>query len=424
MSYFLNPSQLIQNYGFEINGSTYDPIFTKSYLNSSPNVSIIGTTCFIDYTNSFSTSDRSTLIKLFKSTPAGTTFALSNGDYFDEYVNIRKDISGVFSFSSLTGNDRLIIGSIVSGFTYDSTYSYYTSNNFLNPPQYSTTYKGSTTSNWIVNNLNDGKFKSLLNKGILGSIFNKQEYVEISGSCLNTGKLLVNGSVQLKDKKELIYTGITLTNENLTTKNTTITQFLRGTVNPEILSKSTKTTGCYVVYTSSGDQVDCFENQNELQSFLRTQYEGSTYSTAWFVCNSCSNLTNSSVNASKSDKSQFFDALIYAQINSTVDNAGNPIATLLVNYPTCYTLRASSAVSFTVNNGFKIDLSHPSLQGYSVTVYSENTKTNIVKNNLYYTGTPGYDQSSLVYLKEASSPRNLYIEFKGTVILDLNVQIT
>jgi hypothetical protein len=244
MSYFLNPSQLIQNYGFEINGSTYDPVFTKSYVNSSPNVSILGITCFIDYTNCFSTSDRSTLIKLFKATPAGTTFSLSNGDYFDEYVNVRKDISGVFSFSSLTGNDKLIVGSIVSGFTYDSTYSYYTANNFLNPPQYSTTYRGATTSNWIVNNLNDGKFKSVANKGLLGSIFSKEEYVEISGSSLNSGKLLVNGSIQLKDKKELIYTGVTLTNENRSTTNTTITQFLRGNANPEILSKSRKTTGC------------------------------------------------------------------------------------------------------------------------------------------------------------------------------------
>ena len=423
MSYFLNPSQLIQNYGFEINGSTYDPIFTKSYVNSSPNVSILGTTCFIDYTNCFSTSDRSTLIKLFKSTPAGTTFALSNGDYFDEYVNVRKDISGVFSFSSLTGNDRLIIGSIVSGFTYDSTYSYYTANNFLNPPQYTTTYKGGTTSNWIVNNLNDGKFKSVANKGILGSIFNKQEYVEISGSSLNTGKLLVNGSVQLKDKKELIYTGITLTNENLSTTNTTITQFLRGTVNPEILSKSTKTTGCYVVYTSTGNQVDCFENQNELQAFLRSQYQGSTYSTEWVVCSSCSNLSNSGVNASRSDKSQLFDALVYAQITETTDTSGNPSAALYVNYPTSYILRQSSSIGVSIINGFKIDLSHPSLQGYTVTVYSENTKTNIITNNLYYTGTPGYDQSSLIYVKEPTSPRNLFIEFKGTVTLDLNVQI-
>jgi hypothetical protein len=423
MSYFLNPSQLIQNYGFEINGSTYDPIFTKSYVNSSPNVSILGTTCFIDYTNCFSTSDRSTLIKLFKSTPVGTTFALSNGDYFDEYVNVRKDISGVFSFSSLTGNDKLIVGSVVSGFTYDSTYSYYTANNFLNPPQYTTTYKGSTTSNWIVNNLNDGKFKSVVNKGILGSIFNKQEYVEISGSSLNSGKLLVNGSVQLKDKKELIYTGVTLTNENLSTTNTTITQFLRGNANPEILSKSRKTTGCYVVYTSTGDQVDCFENQNELQAFLRSQYQGSTYSTEWVVCSSCSNLSNTGINASKSDKSQLFDALVYTQITETTDASGNPSAALFVNYPTCYTLRQSSAISFTITNGFKIDLSHPSLQGYTITVYSENTKTNIVTNNLYYTGTPGYDQSSLIYVKESSSPRNLFVEFKGTVTLDLNVQI-
>jgi hypothetical protein len=86
-------------------------------------------------------------------------------------------------------------------------------------------------------------------------------------------------------------------------------------------------------------------------------------------------------------------------------------------------LRASSAISIAINNGFKLDLSHPSLKGYSVFVYSEITKTNLVSTNLYYLGTPGFDQASVIYLKQANSPRNLYIDFVGPVTLELNVQI-
>jgi len=419
MSFFLTASQVIQNYGFEIAGSTYDPIFTKGYINSSPNVSIAGSSCFIDYSECYDNSDRTTLVKMFQNTPAGTTFALNNGDYYDADVELRRDISGVFSLQALTGDNKLIIGGIVSGFTYDNTYTYYIKNNFVKPPQYSTTYIGATNSNWIKNNLNDSKFKSVLNKGILGSVFSKQEYVEIAGSTLNSGKLLVSGSLQLKDKKEIIYCGVTLTNENISSSFGTITQFIRGNSNPDILAKSTKTTGCYVVYDGDGNQVNCYEKQNELQAFLRSQYEGATCSTQWIVCDSCSRLSDSSYNAASGDKTFVFDAAIFAQIDQSVDTNGNPTATLLLNYPTSYVLRASSAI----NNGFKLDLSHPSLKGYSVFVYSEITKTNLISSNLYYLGTPGFDQSSVIYLKQATSPRNLYIDFVGPVTLELNVQI-
>jgi hypothetical protein len=110
MSFFLTASQIIQNYGFEIAGSTYDPVFTKGYINSSPNISIAGSSCFIDYSECYDNSDRTTLVKMFQNTPVGTTFALSNGDYYDADVELRRDVSGVFSLQSLTGNNKLIIG--------------------------------------------------------------------------------------------------------------------------------------------------------------------------------------------------------------------------------------------------------------------------------------------------------------------------
>ena len=76
-----------------------------------------------------------------------------------------------------------------------------------------------------------------------------------------------------------------------------------------------------------------------------------------------------------------------------------------------------------MNNGLKLDLSHPSLKGYTVQVYSENTKTNLISTNLYYLGTPGFDQASIIYLKQAKSPRSLYIDFVGPVTLEVNIQI-
>jgi hypothetical protein len=398
-------------------------VFTKGYVNSSPNVSIAGTSCYIDYSECYDNSDRTTLVKLFKNTPAGTTFALSNGDYYDSDLDIRRDISGVFSLQTLTNSDKLIIGGIVSGFTYDNTYKYYNKNNFIKHPQYSTGYAGATNSNWIKNTLNDSRFKSVMNKGILGSVFSKQEYVEIAGSTLNSGKLLVSGSIQLKDKQELIYCGVTLTNENLSTQQTTITQFLRGNSNPDILAKSTKTTGCYLVYDGLGNQVNCFEKQNELQAFLRSQYEGATYSTQWISCDSCSRLSDNSYNAASADKTFPFEALIFASIIESTDTNGNLSRSLYLNYPYSNVLRSASAITINLSNGFKIDLSHPSLKGYVVNVYSDINKINIITQNLYSIGTPGYDQAGLLFVLKPNSPKNLYFEFAGPVTFDLNVLI-
>jgi len=423
MSFFLTASQVIQNYGFEITGSTYDPVFTKGYVNSSPNVSIAGTSCYIDYSECYDNSDRTTIVKLFKNTPSGTTFALSNGNYYNSDLDILRDISGVFSLQTLTNNDKLVIGGIVSGFTYDNTYKYYNKNNFIKPPQYSTGYAGATNSNWIKNTLNDSRFKSVMNKGILGSVFSKQEYVEIAGSTLNSGKLLVSGSVQLKDKQELIYCGVTLTNENLSTQQTTITQFLRGNSNPDILAKSTKTTGCYIVYDGLGNQVNCFEKQNELQAFLRSQYEGATYTTKWISCDSCSRLSDNSYNAASADKTFPFEALIFASIIESTDTNGNLSRSLYLNYPSSNVLRPVSSITINLINGFKIDLSHPSLKGYVVNVYSDINKINIITQNLYSFGTPGYDQAGLLFVLKPNSPKNLYFEFAGPVTFDLNVLI-
>jgi hypothetical protein len=258
---------------------------------------------------------------------------------------------------------------------------------------------------------------------LLGSVFSKEEYIEISGSTLNSGKLLVNGCLQLKDKKEVLYCGVTLTNENLLNRETTMTQYLRGESNPEILSKSRKSLGCYVIYDELGNQIDCFERQNELQAYLRSQFEGATLSTQWFVCDSCSRLGENAFDAANPDKSFEFEASIFAKVLTSFDNNNNPVYQLLLNYPTSFTLRTSSSIAVSVTNGFKLDLSHPTLKGYSITTYGEEEKINEVTQSIYYYGVPGYDQSSLVYQKTLTSPRSLYIVFEGPVIFTLEVVI-
>lgn len=73
-SYVLNATKKFQNYGLVLYGSTYDPVFTQGYLQSKPNVSILGSSCYIDYSGTFVTSDLTYITKAFKNTPAGTGF--------------------------------------------------------------------------------------------------------------------------------------------------------------------------------------------------------------------------------------------------------------------------------------------------------------------------------------------------------------
>lgn len=421
LSYTLNPSQTVKNYGFEIIGSTFDPIFTKAFLQSKPHVSIIGTSCFIDYSDCYNTSDRISLIKLFKNTPAGTTFNFSEADYFDEEQNIIKSVDGIFSLNSLTGNNKLIIGNIISGFTYENNYKFYNKNNFTTVPQYASKYTGATSANYIINNLNNGQYKSLENKGFLGSLLNKEEYVEISTTSTNTGKIPVDGFIKLKDTKEILYCGQTLTNENLLTQETTITHYLRGNANPEIISKSKKVVGCYIINDENGNQVDCFEKQNEMQAFLRSQFQGSTYTTQWVICDSCSFIPPSTHDASNTDKSYVFDALFFVSIVNDTDLNAQPISTLLVNYPTSYTSVATSQFSILSESGFKIDLSHPTLKGYIVKIYLDSGKTTLLEKDVFYFGVPGFDQSSIICKVTTTSPKTFYFDFIGPTTHSLTI---
>lgn len=430
MSFALNAVKSFINYGIEISGSTTDPALTKGFFLSNPNISIVGNSCYIDYSNTSNISDLTYLQRLFNSAPTGTTYALTYGDYYDEYKNVRADISGVFSKLNFTNNNKLIIGSIVSGFTYTTNYSYYDKNYFINPPQYSTNYSGSTGINFITNNITSNPSKSFINSGVIGSSFGQEEYIQLSGTTLNSGKLRINSAIQLKDNKELLYINNTLTSENLGATATTSTFYIRGNANPDILNKSRKLLGCYTVYDNNGNQISCFENQNQLQGFLRAQNTSAGYSAYWVPCLDCSRLTDTAINAASADKTLLFDANIFfyiseqplATLNDSLDVIITYVYSLFSNAAGNANLQVTSAITFTIDNGFKIDLSHPSLKGFDVIAYIDSDYAIPMTQYIYKLGVVGYDQASLIYQKTTVSPKIIYLQFVGPTTI--NVQIT
>lgn len=431
--YTLNAVKSFQNYGLSTHGSTVDPAYTKGFFSSSPNVSIVGNSCFIDYSNTTNLSDLTYLIKLFALAPSGTTYSFSSADYNDEDKAVRVDVSGVFSKVNFTNNNKLVIGSIVSGFTYTSSYSYYNKDYFLNSPQYLTEYRGNTTTtNYILNNLTSNVEKSFINAGLIGSSFGKEEYIEITESTANTGKLKINSVLKLKDSKEVLYIENTLTDESLGNTAATSTFFIRGNANPEILNKSRKPLGCYVVFDSNGNQINCYENQNRLQAFLRSQNEDDSYSAYWVPCLDCARLTDTAINAATSDKSLIFDNIVFfyvtEQTTVALDNSNQPyleyIYTLYSNASGNDNLLPTSSITFNIDTGFKIDLSHPTLKQYNVNFYLDSQKTIPITEHIYKLGLPGYDQASIVYQKTSTSPKIIYVELVGPSTFTVEVIVT
>jgi hypothetical protein len=430
--YVLNSVNFFNNYGLMLFGNTFDPAFNSGFFYSKPNISIIGASCFIDYSNTTDISDLTYLKKLFLNLPNGITFNVSNANYYDEEKNVTKNLTGTFSVNKLLDNDKLIIGNIISGFSTDVNYSYFDKNNFTTVPQFTTTYTGGATAqNYVLNNLTKTPSKSFINAGTIGSIFGEEEYVELIGSTYNLGKLKINSSMKLKDNKEILYLDSPVLDENLSNIDTKCIFLLRGNADPVILNTSKKNIGCYVIFDSSGNQKNCFENQNRLQAFLRAQKETKKNSGYWVPCLDCGSLTDNSTNALNPDLSLLFDASAFVYIVqqplgflTTSNNYGFSYNYLLYsNISGNNSLQSVSEMTFDIEYGFKLDVSHPTLKNFEINIFLDKDHSIPITENIYQIGFPGYNQSSIIYQKTSNSPKVLYLSFSGPTVINLKISV-
>lgn len=430
MAYTLNKVRSITNTGVVICGTTLDPCYQKCWLNTIPNISIDGSTCYIDYSDTFNNSDRTFLKRIFSTIPVGSNVYLTNTEYYDEISNIRTYLGGTFTYSSSFNDYKTIVGTISSGFTAVSNYTFFSKENFLTIPQLNIGYTGgSTAANYILNSLpnkNNTKFKDT---GVLGSVFNFEEYVEISGSTLNSGRIRTYGTVKLKDETELIYiTGSTLTNENLKTAKTALNFYIRGESNTYIIEKPQNNTGAQFVYDANLVKLNCYENQNEYQAFLRSQTMGSTMYSYWGSCQTCDSSSDYSSYALNGNKTLSYVNSVYFSVATTVPAFGQ---TTVTNPYSIYTNRSStgavsavSALSFTSMNGnLKLDLSHPSLQGWNVDIFTDSSFANRLTTSYYKSGVPGYDQSYILLIYSTALPKTLYCVFSGPAQTSVTISL-
>jgi hypothetical protein len=426
MSLFtLNNVRSIVNTGIVLQGSTLDPCFANGWMNTSPHISINGSTCYLDYSDTYDTSDRTLLTKIFSTIPVGTSVYVNPVEYYDEIKNIRTNVGGTFTYSSTFNNNKIVVGNITSGFTGITSYNFFDKSNFINTPQFTLGYTGgSTAANYIKHSFPNKNNTSFINSGVLGSVFNFEEYVEISGSTLNSGRLKIYGALKLKDNTELLYTTNTLTNENRLNTQTILNYYIRGLSDVSIISKPQNSLGAFTLYDQNLIKYDCFDNQNEYQTFLRAQ--GSTYYGYWLPCQSCGNFVESSSYANNGNKTLSYSNSIYfsiSQTTSTINNSNTAPYLVYTNRSYTSTSTAVSGVNFGPAN-LKIDLSHPSLQGWSVDLYSDLNLTQKLASSYYRSGIPGFDQSYILLIYSSSLPKSLYCLFDGPSQLTVTISLT
>lgn len=409
--YTLNNVRTMTNYGFYIIGNTYDPIFTKGVLNSKPNISINGATCIIDYSHVFDVSEVLYIQRTFGGLTTGNTFGMPAVNYYDEFYNVNTTVGGTCTFNSILNGGKIIVGTRLSGFTATTDYNYYNKENFTSIPQYNFNSTGGTVGYFLVNslpNLNKLTFKKL---GIVGSAFGYEEYIDLSGGTAeNSTRIPVYGTITLKDGQEILYFSSGGTAQNFVNSSTTLNLYLRG--RPSLLTApyTSDTTGIFTIYNSStGNLFYCFANQSLNQATLRKYLLSSPYVGYFDSCPSCYDLIyGDGIGTSWSTVLPEFTNLIYLKLSSTNTIQSVPS---FVSYSSSSSLTPIT-ISSSANNILKIDLSHPSLIGYSLQLYYDGSYNVSVGSSFNVYGIAGYNGSYAI-LTSYVSPSTLYGVLSG-----------
>jgi len=437
--YALIKVQDITNYGFNVlYASTSDPILSKGWALSTPNISINGSTCYIDYSNVYNTSDRIYLKRSFGSMTAGTTFYINSSKYYDADKDYRTSIGGTCNFSSSLNNGKIIIATINSGFSGSTAYSYYAKENFIDVPQYTFSHNGNTGYCYILNTFATTGTNTFSKMGILGSGFSAEEYIDISGGTAdNASRIKVYGTAILKDNQEILYFASGGTTQNLIESQNTINSYIRGDAAEANYNFSSKLLGIFTIADKTTNNIiDCYENQNGNQGIFRTNLLSSSYIGTYYTCNKCLDKIYGldSSFALGPTFLPFTNNISFLIETTTNTNVSGSVVTYglyayrdglasngIVNAGTSKVKIDTYLLPSTAQN-LKIDLSHPSLQGYSLLFFSDSARSIPVTTNLNIYGPPGNNTSFAFIVKTPNTVATYYGRLVGDYTIDFTIQ--
>ena len=420
----LNKIRSMSNYGFYITGNTVDPIYSKGWISSTPNISIQGSSVYIDYSHTYDTSDLTYLRKIFGTT--GITCSFSEVNYFDDNKNIKTKIGGTIQIQKTLNGNKIIIGSIISGFTSSNTYNYYLKENFLSTPEITRQASGSYTGYFLVNSLPKLSLSTFKTLGLLGQDLGYEEYIELAGACgENQGRLQVKSICTLKDNTELLYFSAGVTAQDFSQKLTTLDVYMRGDTEKLVAPGGSNLTGIFLTRnTSSNSIINCSEYQTQDQAIMRQDFINLDPSiinvSSYFInCKSCYDLVYGYDSGIVLDTQvgESFNSLIFIKVEENTSSI-IPSVNLFLS-----TTNNTVFIPSNTENVVKIDLSHPSLLKYDMFLYTEVTRSVLINTpDFVKYGEIGYNNSYAI-LKNYGKNRTIYGTLKGpnTINFSFNV---
>lgn len=339
----------------------------------------------IDYNECLQDSDFEELSLFFGGLTAGYTFTISGADYLDEAEIIDSNLGGTYTFDSYVNN--IVIANVVTIEDIDNQITKYNRDYFLQPPQFNRIAGLSGTTYNVIKNVLG---RELLNN--LGLYYG--DFVSIDGSTLNPGYIGVSYVKTLDNGEELLFLTDSVVNESYIGEQLQFKVFMRG-VNDLSKSSDATETGSSKLYDSEGTFLECFENQTELQSYLRQFKYPAAYTEDVFSvggsCDTGSALATNVVLGTNFDQ-------IY---KISVSGIGIIYANNLTNFPT---LRR--------NIIYKFDTSHSSNYGYSLVFESltlDTTEQALINSNTSYYGVPGKNGSFVILNVTSTFPDKITV---------------
>lgn len=410
-------------------GSTADPCLTRGLVSSSPFVYKNGSSFYFDYSTTTNGADLKFLKKFFGVLTAGNTFSVSGGTYYVEETGAQYSFAGTYTFYGATGvgNHYLNLG----GVTYSPSLvdGYYESKNFVNSINYSAV-KG-TTAQYFISKINREDPNNIDSLGIYGNNYGYEEYLETTPGLTNNTRYLIDTAIKLNDGSEIIYinSSQSISNEKRYFIPTNVNIYMRGVPDLNTLSASTNLNGIIKKFDSEGVVLDVYQNQNLRQKYCRNLNDD-TYFYDWFGLLKTSNLENVLNPLAYNGLSLSYNFYSYVKwgvsfIQNTTDANGNTIyrevLSLFVDGV------ATDTLNFTTNGAnpygtiIKIDLSDASLFNSTIEPFTDSVCSIRLNDSYYFTGVPGFDGCSFIYLRNTDSPSTIYLKISNKKSLILQI---
>jgi hypothetical protein len=428
-----------QSFTLEFIGSTADPCLTKGYIESSPQVQLVGNSFFFNYSQSKNVNDFKFLKLFFDKLSVGSTFSFSSGKYSNITTGSVLSWDGQFTLQGKTGayNQYLYF----SGLTGTSGISagIYNRNLFTTPIQFTAVTGG--TAALLVNKSPDLDPLNFTYLGIYGSDYSFEEYLQVNNSTLNQKRILIKNVLKLNDGTEVIYVDptVSITNENLYFQQSMVDIYMRGILTPDDINYDQTLNGILrISNTYPGVYTQLLENQNK-QQFLLRQLLNPVYPVNyyWYPNTKLINFTSSEV-AAYTNASYIF-AKIYQLVYDTITiplfstSAILDVPTLigeetynviLINNNDVGYINFNASNTATTKN-FKIDLSDARNTDLTISAYSDFACSVPLPKNFAINGTPGKEGAAFIYFADRPDTlQSVYLKLERETTMILSIQIS